>query len=582
MDEASPLGVYLVKSGSKGDRLLFRYPYAVDTESDSHANRKRTNPYSLTVNEDTLNITRARSCSEISDKNLVLISDKALSNLFATKSELCNRKFELKVNDVRFVGHPVQLCSKRETSTFLMFNVVFALKAYASHDIVNFYHDFTHKIAIALSSEENRCNYLSYELKSMLRAHDDTVAMPEGASLAKRLFRHLPVCPIYHVPRDKDSGESPYYLILKRSQLARDLQRAYNELHSSGSVQLHINRWINVSFCLPHKVHRLHLARSCVKAEAIQKCLTQLRPYHSLLLLVDPRELVESLPTDASSALVRLIHTASPMRSLVQLAADTDLTLRQVFQLSAHLVYWAKATIIYPLCESNCYVLAPNAPTNLKSPVHERFAEMFPGVSLPAFMSKFSLPTSLSQLNDPMDLKNERKQLLQILVWMLQERILMQLHTYVYLVPTEQPTNGYLGSRPYLSEPHLGHRPATSQSDFSGSVPSEDSMIGSPSQSSQSSKCGSDEDLSPAESDGRFALSWDEKEAVARVPAYRNLEDRKLFLRLCPRFKGKDHLEEIMYYENVRRSHLLALLDKFREVLFTVQHEDPTIAVFYS
>lgn len=215
------------------------------------------------------------------------------------------------------------------------------------------------------------------------------------------------------------------------------------------------------------------------------------------------------------------------------------------------------------------------------SPVHERFAEMFPGVSLPLFMSKFSLPTSLSQLNDPMDVKNERKQLLQILVWMLQERVLMQLHTYVYLVPTEQPVV-LPGTRPLLGEVHLSQRPATSQSDFSGSVPSEDSMVGSPSQSSQSSKCGSDEDLSPAESDGRVALSWEEKEAVARVPAYRNLEDRKLFLRLCPKFRGKHHLEEMMYYENVRRSHLLALLDKFREVLFTVQHEDPTIAVFYS
>ncbi|XP_077525983.1 GATOR complex protein Nprl3 isoform X1 [Haemaphysalis longicornis] len=562
MDETSPLGVYLVKSGSKGDRLLFRYPYAVDTEKDPHSSKKRSNPYALIVNEDTLNTTRARTCSEVSDKNLVLISDKALSNLFATKSDLCNRKFELKVNDVRFVGHPVQLCSKRETSTFLMFNVVFALKANASHDIVNFYHDFTHKIAIALASEENRCNYLSMELKSMLQAHDDTVAMPE------------------------DSGESPYYLILRRSQLARGLQKAYNELHSSGSVQLHINRWISVSFCLPHKVHRLHLARSCPKADAIQKCLTQLRPYHALLLLVDQRELVESLPNDASSALVRLIHVASPMRSLVQLAGDTDLTLKQVFQLSAHLVYWAKATIIYPLCESNCYVLAPNAPTDLKSPVHERFAEMFPGVSLPALMSKFSLPASLSQLNDPMDIKYERKRLLQMVVWMLQERVLMQLHTYIYLVPTDPPAypNGYLGpSRPpYLSEPHLGHRPATSQSDFSGSVPSEDSMVGSPSQSSQSSKCGSEEDLSPAESDGRFALSWTEKEAVARVPAYQNPDDRKLFLRLCPRFRGKDHLEEIMYYENVRRSNLLAMLDKFREVLFTVQHQDPTVAVFYS
>ena len=33
----------------------------------------------------------------------------------------------------------------------------------------------------------------------------------------------------------------------------------------------------------------------------------------------------------------------------------------QVLQLVAHLVYWGKATIIYPLCESNVYMLAPNA-----------------------------------------------------------------------------------------------------------------------------------------------------------------------------------------------------------------------------
>lgn len=33
----------------------------------------------------------------------------------------------------------------------------------------------------------------------------------------------------------------------------------------------------------------------------------------------------------------------------------------QVFQLAAHLVYWGKAVIIYPLCENNVYVLSPNA-----------------------------------------------------------------------------------------------------------------------------------------------------------------------------------------------------------------------------
>lgn len=58
-------------------------------------------------------------------------------------------------------------------------------------------------------------------------------------------------------------------------------------------------------------------------------------------------------------------------------------------------------------------------------------------------------------------------------------------------------------------------------------------------------------------------------------------------LRLCcpaPRllqyFRGRHHLEEIMYNENTRRSQLLMLLDKFRSVLVVTTHEDPVIAVF--
>ena len=45
--------------------------------------------------------------------------------------------------------------------------------------------------------------------------------------------------------------------------------------------------------------------------------------------------------------------------------------------------------------------------------------------------------------------------------------------------------------------------------------------------------------------------------------------------RVCAYFNGNHHLEEIMYCENIRRSQLLATLDKFRDVLVTCQHEDP-------
>lgn len=36
-----------------------------------------------------------------------------------------------------------------------------------------------------------------------------------------------------------------------------------------------------------------------------------------------------------------------------------------MFAIAAHLVYWGMATIIYPLCESNVYVVAPDSSTNM-------------------------------------------------------------------------------------------------------------------------------------------------------------------------------------------------------------------------
>ena len=61
-------------------------------------------------------------------------------------------------------------------------------------------------------------------------------------------------------------------------------------------------------------------------------------------------------------------------------------------------------------------------------------------------------------------------------------------------------------------------------------------------------------------------------------------DDRKLLDRLCRLgyFNGGHHLEEIMYFENIRRSQLLQILDKFRDVLITCECEDPAIALFYS
>lgn len=51
--EVNPLSIILVKSDSKGDRLLFRYPYHEDPQHENITARRK-NPYSIQVQEDIL------------------------------------------------------------------------------------------------------------------------------------------------------------------------------------------------------------------------------------------------------------------------------------------------------------------------------------------------------------------------------------------------------------------------------------------------------------------------------------------------------------------------------------------------
>lgn len=51
--EVNPLSIILVKSDSKGDRLLFRFPYREETNDESHESKRR-NPYSIIQQEDIL------------------------------------------------------------------------------------------------------------------------------------------------------------------------------------------------------------------------------------------------------------------------------------------------------------------------------------------------------------------------------------------------------------------------------------------------------------------------------------------------------------------------------------------------
>lgn len=188
MDVVNPLSIILVKSDSKGDRLLFRYPYNLDTSNESNKQKRRRNPYSMSVHEDILQ-SPPPQVSNVHQGQLSGFTDEVLSTLFAVKPELCNRKFELKVNDVRFVAHPTLMQSREtikddvgQSASSILINIVFALHAQASYSIVKCYYELSKRLGHALVYEEKRVGYLSDEMKLMVKTHDEIASCTENGN----------------------------------------------------------------------------------------------------------------------------------------------------------------------------------------------------------------------------------------------------------------------------------------------------------------------------------------------------------------------------------------------------------------
>ncbi|XP_041532065.1 GATOR complex protein NPRL3 isoform X3 [Microtus oregoni] len=529
-DNTSPISVILVSSGSRGNKLLFRYPFQRSQEHPASQTNKPRSRYAVNntgEHVDDQDGDSSKPCPPTDEQLVAGFSDVILATILATKSEMCGQKFELKIDNVRFVGHPTLLqhglgqvsktdpSPKREAPTMILFNVVFALRANADPSVINCLHNLSRRIATVLQHEERRCQYLTREAKLILALQDEVSAMADA----------------------NEGPQSPFHHILPKCKLARDLKEAYDS------------------------------------------------PYHALLLLSDEKSLLGELPIDCSPALVRVIKTTSAVKNLQQLAQDADLALLQVFQLAAHLVYWGKAVIIYPLCENNVYVLSPNASVCLYSPLAEQFSRQFPSHDLPSILAKFSLPVSLSEFRSPLAPPAQETQLIQMVVWMLQRRLLIQLHTYVCLMasPSEEEPRLREDDVPFTAR--VGGRSLSTPNALSFGSPtsSDDMTLTSPSMDNSSAELlpSGDSPLNKRMTENLLAsLSEHERAAILNVPAAQNPEDLRMFARLLHYFRGRHHLEEIMYNENTRRSQLLTLFDKFRSVLVVTTHEDPVIAVF--
>ncbi|OQV22315.1 Nitrogen permease regulator 3-like protein [Hypsibius exemplaris] len=564
-----PLGIFFAITGTKGNKLLFRYPF----ENTESRKTRGINPYSLIVTEDVQNNRSnspdssadskrsSRSSSLVEDvgapsgtQRLRSLTDKTLEHIFAynIKPALYNQKFEVKIDDILFVGHPMQVPangnrswransgdkstadssqppltptsnappSTRDTNSSTnsanvsqsgtsMFHVVFALRAEdITAFIVESYHRLSLKLALAVSHEEERCQYLAVNVKSL----NGSAEFAENIS-ANALVK-----------------TSPYSMALEKNPLAILLQRVYDDLVRDGTTSVRVNDWVQVNFCLLPRIHRnLDLSEA-----ALTEHVMKMRPYHGLLLL-DEQDVTNDLPIDSSSTLVRFIRIVSPLSNFQQLAMEAGVTLKQIFSMAGHLIYWAKARLIFPVCETNVYALSSDASTKVLSDTVDEFARRFSDLSLLEILSDFSMPQPMRDMISPFSENIDTGKLTQIVIWCLRKELLMQLHTFVYLVPQDVQDLHYLQNESlnWLSLPYAIR-------DTINAIPAAAAIT---------------EDGQPSE--------------------------LVFFMKIIPYLRGRTHLEEMMFNLNVKRSQLTTVLDKFREVLVTTVYEDPNIQNFH-
>ena len=70
------------------------------------------------------------------------------------------------------------------------------------------------------------------------------------------------------VTGDKDTV-SPLNQIIQCSKLGGELKSVYESLKQSGQVLFYLNQWVEINFCLPHKIHAMHTPGRVIQLESI-------------------------------------------------------------------------------------------------------------------------------------------------------------------------------------------------------------------------------------------------------------------------------------------------------------------------
>ncbi|PRP77984.1 UPF0171 family protein [Planoprotostelium fungivorum] len=539
--------ILVVNTSQVGDQLLFRYPsvirsqvsqetlqaFAHNRNHEAKANKdnasdKQSNGQSARV---VWAVTDGKTgtSTEVQQYEAYNLPSPTLAPQLLPKPALCNSFFQLTIDNTYFLGHPA-LLREREDS-FLVNSLG---KSRSDRDVLRMFN-----FCIVLAEEEglphdpahsdmytvgtiNQYRHMVEQITVALEHEQYRCSYLEEQA---KFMAHIREQWLVAQRDDRSDVLKPDHQaltsqLLSVSHLAREMREIYHMIREQGNLNIRFNGWVTVI---------------CSLDDPSEHSEFPIRPYHTLLLLTSTSKQRWSniLPPDSSPLLRKLIESAKPTKSFRELQIELDIPFAYLYRLAAHLVYWGRAKIIDTLTKNNIYTLNHNHNPLSYRLLSEEFSRTFsPGFRFEDMMERFSTSKTLGEHTDYIVTQSVHREFVDTVVWMLQKDLILQLHTFVYLRVPPPQTN-----------------PAQNPSQVARRQEEEGAMYPS-----------SPIPLKPWE------LTHLEK-FNDKGPLFQTL------IRLCPYFRGRHHLEEIMFRMNISREDLNKVITKYQNVLICCTHE---------
>eukprot|EP01083_Nonionella_stella_P270244 914957_1 len=452
--------IFLVVFGDIGHQLLFWWPPPeLEILKDPAPTIRRpplvrpTNPYSL-PRRPSKDI-RPEKAVPFAQQTVYGYHPKVFAKILTTKRAISHQVLELSIDDLRFLSFPVHLPTYSDHE-ITFFSVVLALpndiQIETTHNLHNscsstqgnshsqcmlrerggVYANIARRLSLAIEHEQVRCGFLSAQFARIDKIKLDLQQRDPEATIYTLNAHILSACSLACTLRDVCDGLT-----------AR---------HSA--VRTRVNGALTVH---------------CSLVDPRAHPLTPIRPYQTLILLIgeegtrlnsmsagrrsspdqrsspgqsrstEVKNLLESLPSDANPSLKKLLLGANATKSFQELSLELAIPLPHLFELAAHLTYWGVARVAPALKKHNVYSISPHV--RLEDGAHLPLLVQFSGPALPLHAHMRPMVHSHSQ----------KQGFLGKVIWLLQRRMLVQLHTFVCLVEEKEIAIRYGRSRTFDS-----------------------------------------------------------------------------------------------------------------------------------